>query len=251
MTIGASNTTGIQRLIGTCVGAVLAILAWLVSNNAGEANPFLLAFLGWLVAVGCFYLILAKGMGPMGRFILLTYNLGALYAYSLSIRDDDNDDDEGGIDPAIWDIVLHRVVSVIAGCLWGVCITRFIWPISARRKFHNGLCVLWLRMSLIWKRDPLAMILLGEPKSHYMDIREEAELQLFLSYLDSLRQAAVSEFELRGPFPNVIFGRIVDRTRQMLESFHAMNVVIAKQNECTPGEAAVLRCVLCPGMACA
>ena len=46
--------------------------------------------------------------GPLGRFILLTYNLGALYSYSLSIRDDDNDDDEGGIDPAIWEIVIHR-----------------------------------------------------------------------------------------------------------------------------------------------
>ncbi len=64
-------------------------------------QKYLLAFFGWLVATGCFYLILAKNQGPMGRFILLTYNLGALYAYSLSIHDDDHDDDEGGIDPAI------------------------------------------------------------------------------------------------------------------------------------------------------
>lgn len=44
----------------------------------------------------------------MGRFILLTYNLGALYAYSLSIHDDDHDDDEGGIDPAIVSTLLSR-----------------------------------------------------------------------------------------------------------------------------------------------
>ena len=241
MTIGAANTTGINRFIGTFIGACFAIIAWILSANHGDANPYLLAFFGWMVATGCFYLILAKGQGPMGRFILLTYNLGALYAYSLSVHDDDNDEDEGGIDPAIWDIVLHRLVAVIAGTIWGIIITRLIWPISARRKLKDGLCILWLRMSLVWKRDPLAMFLLGIPRSSYMDIREEAELHSFLSYLDSLRSAAQSEFELRGPFPDKIIGRIIERTRRMLDAFHAMNVTITKDLQCTPGEAAVLR----------
>ena len=241
MTIGAANTTGLNRFIGTFIGACLAIIAWILSANHGDANPYLLAFFGWAVATGCFYLILAKNQGPMGRFILLTYNLGALYAYSLSVHDDDHDDDEGGIDPAIWDIVLHRLVAVIVGTIWAIIITRLVWPISARRKLKDGLCILWLRMSLVWKRDPLAMFLLGVPKSNYMDIREEAELHSFLTYLDSLRSAAQSEFELRGPFPDKIVGRIIERTRRMLDAFHAMNVTITKDMVGTPGEAAVLR----------
>lgn len=241
MTIGAANTTGINRFIGTFIGAFLAIVAWVLSANNGDANPYLLAFFGFLVACGCHYLIVGRGQGPMGRFILLTYNLGALYAYSLSVGDEDHDEDEGGIDPAIWDIVLHRLVAVVVGSIWAIVITRFVWPISARRKLRDGLCVLWLRMSLVWKRDPLAMFLLGEPRSSYMDIREEAELHAFLSYLDTLRSAAQSEFELRGPFPNKIIGRIIERTRRMLDAFHAMNVVITKDLGCTPGEAAVLR----------
>jgi hypothetical protein len=241
MTIGASNTTGLERLLGTITGAVCAVVAWLISNNHGVANPWILGFLGWLMSLWCFYLILAKGRGPMGRFILLTYNLGALYAYSLSVRDDDNDDDEGGVDPAIWEIVLHRVVSVIVGVIWGIVVTRLIWPISARQKLRDGLCILWLRMCLIWKRDPLAIYLLGEPKSSYMDIREGAELQSFLTFLDSLRKAAASEFELRGPFPDKITGRIVERTRTMLDSFHAMNVVMTRNAQVTAGEAALLK----------
>ena len=96
MTIGAANTTGINRFIGTFIGACLAIIAWILSSNHGDANPYLLAFFGWLVSTGCYYLILAKNQGPMGRFILLTYNLGALYAYSLSVHDEDGED-EGGI----------------------------------------------------------------------------------------------------------------------------------------------------------
>ena len=170
MTIGASNTTGVERFIGTGLGALIAIIAWILADE----NPWLLGFFGWLVSLGCFYLIVGKGKGPMGRFILLTYNLSALYAYSLSARDDEDDEDEGGIDPHIWEIVFHRVVSVIVGIIWGVIVTRVLWPISARKKLKEGLCVLWLRMSLIWKRDPLAMFLLGEPASTYMDIREEA-----------------------------------------------------------------------------
>ncbi|EMC96028.1 hypothetical protein BAUCODRAFT_71630 [Baudoinia panamericana UAMH 10762] len=241
MTVGASNTTSINRLIGTCIGALLAILAWLIASDHGDANPWLLGIFGWLVSLGCFYLIIAKNNGPMGRFILLTYNLGALYSYSLSIQDDDNDDDEGGIDPAIWDIVMHRLVAVIVGCIWAVIVTRFIWPISARRKLKDGLCVLWLRMGLVWKRDPLAMFLLGEPRSSYMDIREEALLQAFLSNLEGLRKAAESEFELRGPFPDKIIGTVLEHTGRMLDSFHAMNVVISKNLQYTPGEAAVLR----------
>ncbi|OQN96973.1 hypothetical protein B0A48_16947 [Cryoendolithus antarcticus] len=241
MTIGASNTTGINRLIGTLIGAGLAVLAWLMSNNGGEANPYLLAFLGWLVSLGCFYIIIEKNNGPMGRFVLLTYNLGALYAYSLSVLDTEDDDDEGGIDPAIWEIVLHRVVSVIVGSLWGLVITMFIWPISARRKLRDGLCVLWLRMSLVWKRDPLTMILQGGPTSSYMDIREEAELQTFVAYLSKLKDSAVSEFELRGPFPDEQMKRIIERTKKMLEAFHAMNVVISKNLRATPGETAVLK----------
>lgn len=242
MTVGASNTTGLNRFLGTGLGALLAVLAWVLSSDLhGNANPWLLGLFGWLVSLGCFYVIIAKSNGPMGRFILLTYNLGALYAYSLSVRDEDNDDDEGGIDPAIWEIVFHRVAAVIVGCIWGIIITRFVWPISARRKLKNGLCILWLRMSLVWKRDPLAMFLLGEPQSSYMDIREEAALDSFLTYLDSLRKSACAEFELCGPFPDEIMGRITERTGRILEAFHAMNVVITKNLQATAGEAAILR----------
>ena len=51
----------------------------------------------------------------MGRFIMLTYNLSALYAYSLSVQEVDGDDDEGGARPIITEIALHRVVAVLSG----------------------------------------------------------------------------------------------------------------------------------------
>lgn len=236
MTIGASNTTGFHRLMGTCLGAFLAVAAWIISNN----NPVVLGLLGWLVSIWCFYIILGMGKGPMGRFILLTYNLSALYAYSLSVRDYEDNNDEGGINPAIWEIVLHRVVAVTTGCLWGLIVTRVIWPISARKKLKNGTSLLWLRMGLIWKRDPLTTVLEDDTRSSYMDIRESIELQRFLTHLDALRDSAAHEFEFRGPFAEDLWKQILEATGRMLGAFHVMNVVIIKDLKASPGEVELL-----------
>ncbi|KAG0652079.1 hypothetical protein D0Z07_1078 [Hyphodiscus hymeniophilus] len=237
MTIGASNTTGSARFIGTFIGAIIAMIVW----AACQGNPFALAFCGWLVSIPCFYIIIAKGKGPFGRFIMLTYNLSCLYAYSLSIKEGDDDDDEGGVTPIITEIALHRVVAVLAGVIWGMVITRMIWPISARQKFKDGLALLWLRMGLIWKRDPLSTLTEGESPDAYMNLSEEMALQRYLLRLDSLRGAASSEFELRGPFPSTQYGRILDATNKILDAFHAMNVVIQKNLSATEGEAALLK----------
>ena len=110
MTIGSSNTTGFARFLGTCIGAVCAIISWIASRG----NAVLLGFFGWLMALWTAYIIVAQGKGPMGRFIMLTYNLSALYAYSMSVLEAD-DDDEGGSTPLITEIALHRVVAVLSG----------------------------------------------------------------------------------------------------------------------------------------
>ena len=64
MTIGASNTTGFARFIGTCLGAICAIAAWIAS----QGNPYALATFGWLMSLWTSYIIVAQGKGPMGRF---------------------------------------------------------------------------------------------------------------------------------------------------------------------------------------
>lgn len=68
MTIGASNTTGYSRFIGTLIGAILSVIVWFTC----QGNPFALAFCGWTVSFVCFYFIVGTSKGPMGRFLLLT-----------------------------------------------------------------------------------------------------------------------------------------------------------------------------------
>ncbi|KAI3112840.1 hypothetical protein CBS147333_3348 [Penicillium roqueforti] len=237
MTIGASNTTGYARFLGTCLGAVAAILAW----NITAGNVFALAFLGWIMAVWTGYITIVRGNGPMGRFIMLTYNLSVLHGYSLSRKQANLDEDEGGSHPIMAEIALHRVVAVLSGCIWGIIITRMIWPISARSRLKESLSLLWLHLSLVWKRDPLSIMAKGKKSVLYMTPREKLEIERFLSRLESLQAAAGSEFELKSAFPEASYANIVRRTRSMVNSFLTMNIELMKNNVATEGEISLLQ----------
>ncbi|KAJ5724902.1 hypothetical protein N7493_006630 [Penicillium malachiteum] len=237
MTIGASNTTGYARFLGTCLGAVCAILAWYITGG----NVFGLAFFGWLMSTWTAWITIARGNGPMGRFIMLTYNLSVLYAYSLSQKDADADEDEGGQNPIITEIALHRVVAVLSGCIWGIIITRLIWPISARSRLKDGLSILWLRLGLVWKRDPLTTMAKNGRSIVYMTARERLELERFLTRLESLLVASRSEFELRCAFNDGPYADIIRRSRSMVNAFHAMNLELMKSDTVTEGEITLLQ----------
>ena len=244
MTIGASNTTGVQRFLGTGLGAVLALLVWQMSND----NPIALAFFGFCMAYWTAWIIIGKGKGPMGRFIMLTYNLTCLYAYSLlmadDLYDDDGDEEDDNSNPLVLSIAAHRVVAVLTGVIWGLVITRAVWPISARQKLKDGISLLWLRMGLIWKRDPLTIFTEGESENSYMNLREENDLERFLGKLQALIDASVHEFELRRPFPKATYERILKCSDRMLDAFHTMNVVIQKDVNASEGEMALINATI-------
>lgn len=150
--VGGTTVTIPLRFVGTFLGAVLAYVAWTIFPY----NPYLLSATGFLTSCACFYIILTwKTRNLFGRFILLTFNLVALYSYSISQNDNENDDDEGGTNPVVGYIAVHRFLAVTAGVLWAVCISALILPSSARRRLRVGLSIQWLRMGLIWKADPI------------------------------------------------------------------------------------------------
>ncbi|OLN85965.1 Uncharacterized protein C26F1.08c [Colletotrichum chlorophyti] len=236
MTVGAANTTGFARFIGTITGATFALTAWAIS----QGNGVILAFLGWLVSFFSFYMMLIKGNAPFGRITLLAWNVTVLYAYSLSQKVDDDDDDEGGSNPLMFEICYHRFVAVTLGILWGIIVCRAIWPISGRKKFKEGLSVLYLQLGLIWKRGPLAILLRSDNTRSYMKAGEEQALQRYASKLEALKNAAKSEFELRGPFPDAAYSRIMQSTSKILDGFHAMRLVTSRRGQLSDGERALL-----------
>lgn len=236
MTVGAANTTGWARFMGTLVGIATAGLNWNVSQQSAVA----LVPLGSLVAFWSFYVIIARGRAPLGRITLLAYNVSTLYAYSISQKVDDDDDDEGGVNPIIREILLHRFAAVTAGILWGLVVCRLIWPISARKKFKEGLSMLYLQMGLIWKRGPLATLLRSDCTRSYLRSGEQAALQKYAARLDALRRSAASEFELRGPFPTEPSGRLMACTNRLLDAFYAMSLVTQRKGNLTEGARALL-----------
>ncbi|KAJ9156705.1 60S ribosomal protein L19 [Pleurostoma richardsiae] len=238
MTVGASNTTGISRFLGTLVGVAFSVVNW----NVTQGNGVALFFLGALVSFFNFWVILDLGKAPLGRITLLAYNVSTLYAYSLTQKVDDDDDDEGGTAPLIFEIAQHRFIAVTAGILWGLIWCRVVWPISARKKFKEGLAVLYLQMGLIWKRGPLAILLRTDSTRSYLKTGEQAALQRYASRLETLRHSAASEFELRGPFPYESCGRILASTQRLLDAFYAMSLVTQRRGRLSEGERALLLC---------
>ncbi|KOS23381.1 Uncharacterized protein ESCO_006596 [Escovopsis weberi] len=233
MTTGASNTTGGARFIGTMIGATCACVAWASSQD----NPWLIALCSSVVAFFNFYLILVLKKAPLGRISLLTYNTIILYAYSLSQSVDDDDDDEGGLNPLIFNIAYHRVIAVTLGIVWGIFICRTLWPISARSKFREGLAVLYLQLGLIWKRGPLNVLMDPDGTLDFMPEREQTALRQHAFSLDSLRESSNSEFELRGPFPDAAYGRIMQSTKYILNGFYAMRQLLQqRRGRLTDGE---------------
>lgn len=248
MTVGASNTTGLSRFYGTLMGGLFSLVTW----NVSRGNALALVVLGWLVSFWNFYLIVARGQAPLGRMTQLAYNVSVLFAFSASTGlDSDQGEGEGGKAPNMTQIVKHRVIIVTCGILWGLIVCRVIWPISARKKFQEGHSMLCLQMGLIWKRGPLAMLLRTDVSRSYLKSGEQAAMQRYASRLESLRQSALHEFELRGPFPFESCGRIMRSTRRILDSFYAMSLVTQRRGDLTAGERALLqftapeRAVLC------
>lgn len=85
----------------------------------------------------------------------------------------------------------------------------------------------------MWSNDPLG-ILIGAKTQGLND--SEITLRRFLTRIDNLRGAASSEIDLRGPFAADIYGRLISTTGAMLDAFHAMRSIIAKNQQASSGE---------------
>lgn len=58
--------------------------------------------------------------------------------------------------------------------------------------------------------------------------------------LNALRNSAKSEFELRGPFPDAAYARIMRSTKHILDGFYAMRLITSKRSRLSVGERALL-----------
>lgn len=104
--------------------------------------PVLLALFGFFFSLPCFYYIVGKPeYATTGRFVLLSYNLTALYCYNARSQH-----------LSIYEIAIHRSIAVTTGVLWAVIISRFWWPSEARRELAVGLSEFLLNIGWLYNR---------------------------------------------------------------------------------------------------
>ncbi|KAK9479292.1 Fusaric acid resistance protein-like-domain-containing protein [Lipomyces japonicus] len=240
MSIGGTTSTVAYRLCGTAIGCLSAYVAW----QLFPSNKAMLSLCGLLIAFPCFVVILRwKKNNSFGRFILLSFNLTALYSYSLSQNDfdDDRNEDEGGANPYVGEIAIHRLIAVSCGVLWGLFITFYVWPNSARSNLKRKLSILLIRMGLIWKNDPLSSLAHhGESLQPYISIQDEQTLQRSLLKMGHLVSAADDEYRLKGPFNTKEYKKIMETTQDILDAYHNINSLITKDLFASEGEARII-----------
>ncbi|GAA5896763.1 hypothetical protein JCM6882_005029 [Rhodosporidiobolus microsporus] len=238
--LGDSNFLAAGRILGTAVGAVVAVACY----SAFPENPYVLPLLGALFSAPCFYVAITRPQyAPSSRFVLLTFNLTCLYSFN--IRETDTH---------VVSTAFHRFVAVVVGVLWGLFINTYVWPFEARRELRKGLSEFFLNASYLYERlvriysaPPPSLSRtgtirrrpnsddLGErtsllPKEAKLELAAaaedfvamEIELQLLLIKVSGLLAATRHEPRLKGPFPVDAYRAILASCQSILDSLTAV-----------------------------
>ncbi|CAK7893821.1 hypothetical protein CAAN1_09S05424 [[Candida] anglica] len=234
--VGGTTMTIKWRFIGTFLGCYGAYLIWWLTDG----NGYILCLSGFLISIPSFYIILYwKQNNPFGRFILLAYNLTALYSYSMTQKDTE-DGLEGGDNPIIEDIAFHRFVSVSVGIVWALTMASLFLPNSARARLKKGLTILWLRMGVIWNSDPLDYVEERE-ESRLLGLKDQKGLHDLLRECETLLKQAPKEFRLKGQFPKQKYEKIIQCTSNIIDAFQNMNLMIEVDPALSANEEYVLK----------
>ncbi|GMM38522.1 hypothetical protein DASC09_058610 [Saccharomycopsis crataegensis] len=241
-TVGGTQMTVKWRFIGTFLGSMTAVITWTLFSG----HPLALATVGFLISIPSFNIILKwPKFNAYGRFILLTYNLTALYSFSMTL-DDDEDDREGGNSPLVRAIGFHRFVSVSVGICWALFITSFVLPSSARSRLKKGLSLLWLQLGILWNSDPLDYKMRkgsqnednnkdddnSKPRYELVGVPlHKFKVHDLFSQLETLCSQAPMEFRIKGPFNFEKYRSLLDSSEVIINAFENMNMIILKTNE--------------------
>jgi hypothetical protein len=237
-TVGQSNQMSIHRILGTFAGALTAVGAYWLFPDDNVALPIF----GAIFAVPCFYVIIKfPHLAVSGRFVVLTYNLTALYSYNIR---------KVGIE--VEEIAIRRTIDVIVGVLWATVLTHAIWPMEARRELTRGLSDLLFNLGFLYQKLVLAYSSVDivkrddkrsrdsgndEERQLLSNVKEngisaittiELALQVHLIKLEGLLAQTAHEPRLKGPFPISQYKGLLGNCQHILDLLHTMNLVTSR-----------------------
>ncbi|KAK4685629.1 hypothetical protein P7C73_g4513, partial [Tremellales sp. Uapishka_1] len=263
-TLGQTNFVSIYRILGTILGAAVAVLFY----SLFPENPVVLPILGFLFSIPCFWIITQRPMyAQAGRFILLAYvslllrsilipdlTVGSL-ELNLSIRASIHPYNQRDRDLTTVEIGLRRSTSVIVGVVWAAVVSRYWWPFTARRELRMGLCDFFLDLSYLYSKlvvtysrgvetattetfrgdddeqSPLLPTTTSSPHislgvRHFMAM--ELHLQTQLSSLRGLLEQTKNEPRLKGPFAFDLYKEVLLSCERMVDRLHSMRCVTTR-----------------------
>ncbi|KAG9096669.1 hypothetical protein FRC06_008439 [Ceratobasidium sp. 370] len=242
-TVGATNFLSLHRIMGTLIGATFAVIVFTLFKH----QPVVLTLCSFLYSIPCFYYIVRYPQyATSGRFVLLTYNLTCLFSYNS--RDDNI---------SVFMVARHRAAAVTIGVVWAFIVSRFWWPIEARRELGRVLSefcfnIGWFYQCLVssYSVHPriLSHIASGkadgvvrldqEDETHSpahlsASINEfmamEHHLQLKLIELQGLLAQTQNEPRLKGPFPVPLYRTILTSLQSILDMLHSLRCATTQE----------------------
>ncbi|KZT51834.1 hypothetical protein CALCODRAFT_442467 [Calocera cornea HHB12733] len=242
-TIGATNALGLQRILGTLLGAFVAGITYALFPT----EPILLAVLGAIYSIPCFWLVVQlPGHATSARFILLTYNLTCLYAYNSRLSRD----------TGVEDVAVKRCISVISGVVWAFVVSRWWWPLEARRQLSISLSDFCQEISWLYNRlvstystpprllfpprppaaqpasiDQTPLMAASMHVEHYEPEfnKMQLHLQMKLIELQDLLSQTESEPRMKGPFPFKLYRQVLTSLQTILDKLHSMRCVTMRE----------------------
>ncbi|TIB78009.1 hypothetical protein E3Q23_00950 [Wallemia mellicola] len=258
-TVGQTNFMSIQRILGTIVGAAVAVVAFAgLGHSLFGAIGF--PILGFFFSLPCFYIVVGSTRySSSGRFVLQSYNLVALYAFNL--RDQDIHS---------FTIAVKRSTAVTCGITFSMIVSRLWWPQEARKELRRGLGDLILDLGYLYNRHTLAQsvpplpttlspvsvdsfdaasdverasetthllspqrTLMGEQREEQLSkefMSMELHIQIHLIKLRNLLSQTKNEPRMRGPFPVKKYADLLGSCQRILEVMHILGMVSQPQN---------------------
>ncbi|QRW08040.1 fusaric acid resistance-like protein [Ceratobasidium sp. AG-Ba] len=242
-TVGATNFLSLHRIMGTLIGATFAVVVFSLFKH----QPAVLVLCSFLYSLPCFYYIVSfPQYATSGRFVLLTYNLTCLFSYNS--RDDNI---------PVLSVARHRATAVTIGVVWAFIVSRFWWPIEARRELGRVLSefcfnIGWFYQCLVSSYSVHPTILndiaagkrsetgyankdaeMESPTHLSASINEfmamEHHLQLKLIELQALLAQTQNEPRLKGPFPVVLYRNILTSLQSILDMLHSLRCATTQE----------------------
>ncbi|EOR01749.1 hypothetical protein E3P92_00705 [Wallemia ichthyophaga] len=258
-TVGQTNFMCFQRILGTLVGAAVAVISFIALGHS-LVGAIGFPIVGLFFSLPCFYIVVGSSRySSTGRFILQSYNLVALYAFNLREQD---------MNPIT--IAAKRSAAVTLGITFSMIVSRLWWPVEARKELRTGLGDLILDLGYLYNRHTLAQSVspvpfcLSPQSVDSFDLASEAErasettnllspqktmmgekreeqiskefmsmelhIQIHLIKLRNLLAQTKNEPRIKGPFPVKKYADLLGSCQRILEVMHILGMVTQPQN---------------------